>query len=50
MLEEAATNAMIFKDLNSLWKIHAAATHSRQATDGFKEQVENLIAQLSLKK
>lgn len=48
MLEEAAANALLFNDINSLWTIHAAATNTRP--DAFKQKVENSIAQLSAKK
>lgn len=48
MLEEAVANAILFADINSLWTIHAAATNTMQA--GFKEKVENCIAQLVAKK
>lgn len=47
MLEEAATNAALFSDINSLWTIHAAANTRPVA---FKQKVENMIAQLSAKK
>lgn len=48
MLEEAATNAALFNDINSLYTIHAAATNTM--SDAFKQKVENSIAQMSAKK
>lgn len=48
MLEEAAANAVLFGDINSLWTIHATLTRSHNA-DALKK-VENSIALLSEKK